>query len=176
MRRLTPDGSGDRMAQTGKQEDSGMLVGIISDTHNWLSPEVKKILEGCDAIFHAGDFCEEAMLDRIGAIAPIWAVLGNNDWELTERLKPRLDFTLEGVRICMAHRRGDLPRDLRPYQLAVYGHTHVYDCRETEGTVLLNPGSAGEERYGGVATMAVAELEAGKIRIHRIDFPKHGIR
>ena len=32
-----------------------MKIGIISDTHNLLRPEVIQNLQGCDMILHAGD-------------------------------------------------------------------------------------------------------------------------
>ena len=55
-------------------------IGIISDTHDLLRPEVVSALQGCDAIFHCGDICREEILDTLARIAPIWAVRGNNDF------------------------------------------------------------------------------------------------
>ena len=59
-----------------------MRIGIISDTHGLLREEVKELLRGCDAIFHAGDVCELYILQELEEIAPVYAARGNNDWSL----------------------------------------------------------------------------------------------
>src|SRR6058998_3596856 len=57
-------------------------VGVISDTHGLLRPEAVMALRGVDAIVHAGDIGTSDVLDRLGAIAPVTAVRGNNDRRL----------------------------------------------------------------------------------------------
>ena len=54
-------------------------VGVISDTHGRLRPEAVVALRGVDAIVHAGDIGTPDVLERLGAIAPVTAVRGNND-------------------------------------------------------------------------------------------------
>ena len=39
-------------------------IGIISDTHGLLRPEVLEILKTCDCILHAGDVTKESLLDQ----------------------------------------------------------------------------------------------------------------
>ena len=39
-------------------------VGIISDTHGLLRPEILGILKGCDCIIHAGDVNKPEILGR----------------------------------------------------------------------------------------------------------------
>ena len=56
-----------------------MRIGLISDTHNLLRPEARQALAGVACILHAGDICGQAVLDELGAIAPVTAVRGNND-------------------------------------------------------------------------------------------------
>ena len=56
-----------------------MRVALISDTHNLLRAEARQALAGAGCILHAGDICERALLDQLGAIAPVTAVRGNND-------------------------------------------------------------------------------------------------
>ena len=55
-------------------------VGLISDTHGLLRPQVLDFLRGSDLILHAGDLCDTALLDELARIAPVTAVRGNNDW------------------------------------------------------------------------------------------------
>jgi uncharacterized protein len=38
-----------------------MRVGVLSDTHGLLRPEVPGLLAGCDIILHAGDVGEEVL-------------------------------------------------------------------------------------------------------------------
>ena len=89
-----------------------MKIGIISDTHDLLRPEVKDTLKGCDQILHGGDISSRGILDMLEEIAPVKAVRGNNDKEWAEQLPPFLDFELGGLRIYMTHKKKDLPVDL----------------------------------------------------------------
>ena len=80
-----------------------MKLGILSDTHGLLRPEVPAVLEGCDAILHAGDIGGQDILDALGELAPVYAVRGNNDWgSWGEALPLFLDLTLAGKRVCAA--------------------------------------------------------------------------
>ena len=56
-----------------------MKLGIISDTHDLLRPEVLAALTGVDAILHAGDINSQQILDQLQTIAPVYAVRGNAD-------------------------------------------------------------------------------------------------
>ena len=118
-----------------------MRIGVLSDTHGLLRPEVLEHLKGCDAILHGGDINRQEILDALSQIAPLHVVRGNNDKDWAEHIPERLDFTLAGLRVCMAHKKKDLPADLGGYDLAVYGHSHRYEESRRGGTLLLNPGS-----------------------------------
>ncbi len=89
-----------------------MKIGILSDTHDLLRPEVIDALQGCDNILHGGDISSQRILDRLEKIAPVKAVRGNNDGEWAEHLPMFLDFELGGLHIYMTHRKKDLPGDL----------------------------------------------------------------
>ena len=54
-------------------------IGIISDTHGLLRPEVLKILKTCDCILHAGDVDRPEILDQLRPLGSLYAVRGNND-------------------------------------------------------------------------------------------------
>ena len=149
-----------------------MKIGILSDTHGLLRPEVRTALEGCAAILHGGDINRQAILDELEQIAPVRAVRGNNDREWAERVPGFLDFRLAGLRVCMAHRKKDLPVDLSPYDLAVYGHSHRYEEARQGRTLLLNPGSCGPRRFDQAITLAILEVEDGHIQVTRVDIPR----
>ena len=58
-------------------ERSSITVGVLSDTHGHLYPEVKAALLGVDHIIHAGDIGSPQVLDELRAIATVTAVRGN---------------------------------------------------------------------------------------------------
>ena len=49
-------------------------IGIISDTHGLLRPEVLEILKTCDCILHAGDVDRPELLDRLRCLGSIYVV------------------------------------------------------------------------------------------------------
>ena len=148
-------------------------VGILSDTHGLLRPEVLQSLQGCDAILHGGDINRQEIIDRLEQIAPVYAVRGNNDKEWAEHLPIFLDFDLFGLHIYMTHRKKDLPKDLPSYDLVVYGHSHRYEQRMEGGTAVINPGSCGPRRFNQEITLAVMDLDekSREMMIRRIDIP-----
>ena len=153
-----------------------MKIGILSDTHDLLRPEVIDCLRGCDRILHGGDISSRKILDELETIAPVKAVRGNNDKEWAEGLPQVLDFELGGLRICMAHKKKDLPADPGPYDLMICGHTHRYesvwsDTADGRRTLFLNPGSCGPRRFHQPITLAVLTTSADGFIAKRIDIP-----
>ena len=157
-----------------------MKIGMISDTHDLLRPEVTAQLQGCGCILHAGDISSRRILDQLEQIAPVRAVRGNNDGEWAVNLPEFLDFELAGIHFFMTHKKKDLPGDLRPYDLAVFGHSHQYasvwqEHQSGSRTLLLNPGSCGPRRFIQPITMAVLEADGDGWTVRRIDI-RHGER
>ncbi len=144
-------------------------IGILSDTHGLLRQEVLDRLVGCDAILHAGDINNAGILRTLQSVAPVRVVRGNNDGDWAENIPQVLDFELAGLRVCMAHKKRDLPAELSPYDLAVCGHTHRYEQQALGRTILLNPGSCGPRRFNQPITLAIATVEGGKIAVERVD-------
>ena len=56
-----------------------MRIGVISDTHNFLDPRIPELFAGVDHIFHAGDIGRHTLIVALEQIAPVTAVVGNND-------------------------------------------------------------------------------------------------
>ena len=148
-----------------------MRVGVLSDTHGLLRPEVLAALKDCEAILHGGDINRQDILDQLARIAPVYVVRGNNDKEWAQHLPAWLDFTLAGTRIYMTHKKKDLPQDLSGYDLVVCGHSHQYEEKALGSALLLNPGSCGPRRFHQDITMAIAEIENGKAAVTRMDIP-----
>ena len=159
---------------------AGMRIPILSDTHDLLRPEVLALLPGCRCILHGGDISSQKILDQLQQFAPVQVVLGNNDKEWAEGLPLFLDMEVGGLRVYMTHKKKDLPKDLSPYDLVIFCHSHQYSeawvdhPRSSKRTLLLNPGSCGPRRFNQVIMLAVLEVEAGSIRVNRIDIPHGG--
>ena len=138
-----------------------LVVGVISDTHGHLYPEVVKRLEGVDHIIHAGDIGGYEVLRALRGIAPVTAVRGNVDmggW--ADALPSRAEVELGGVCIVVGHvtpRPDGAGRAGQPV-VVVAGHSHVAAKDEREGVIYLNPGAAGPRRFGRPRSMALLEI------------------
>ena len=148
-----------------------MKVGILSDTHDLLRPEVITALQGCETILHAGDISSPGVLDGLSQIAPVKAVRGNNEKDGTESLPPFLDFELAGLRVFMTHKKKDVPKDVNAFDLVICGHSHQYAEARAGRTLLLNPGSCGPRRFHQPITLAILETDGQSVRVTRVDIP-----
>lgn len=134
-------------------------IDIISDTHGRLSDELLEQLEGADLIIHAGDITSVSDWEHLVTIAPIKAVLGNNDYRYDYgREVDQLNlFTYSGLKFAVAHYREDLP--VGSVDVAVCGHTHRPKVYEAGSCLVINPGSASFPR--GVRGPTMARLMVG---------------
>lgn len=149
-------------------------IGILSDTHGLLRPEVLAALQGCQQILHGGDINRQSILDELEQIAPVLAVRGNNDKEWAEYLPVSLQADIGGLRIFMVHNKREIPKDLSGVDLVIYGHSHKYEEKILNGVRYLNPGSCGPRRFHQEITLAVLYIRDAKdLRIEKIGIP-HG--
>ncbi len=146
-------------------------IGIISDTHGLLRPEVVERLKACDAILHAGDINKPEILDALRAIAPLYVVRGNNDKDWAEGLPISLTFEIGGVRFFMIHNKRDLPQSLSDAQVVVFGHSHKYFEQTIDGRLWLNPGSCGRRRFDQEISFAVMKIEDGTWSVEKVVLP-----
>lgn len=145
-------------------------IAILSDTHNLLRDEVKKHLQTCDRILHAGDIARPSILEELDQFAPTYAVRGNADKEWAKELPETLVIDDIGIRIFMIHNKKQIKEDTSSYDLIVYGHSHKYEEKTMGGITWLNPGSCGSRRFRLPITMAMLYVEDdGSFRIERID-------
>src|ERR1051325_1305850 len=114
-------------------------IGLISDTHGLLRPEVHTALAGVDLILHAGDVGGEDILMELELIAPVKAVRGNTDELEHPRLTPAIDIEIAGRTIHVSHGHevgSPTPAKLLAKYSAdiiVYGHTHRQLVANAEG-------------------------------------------
>lgn len=148
-------------------------IDIISDTHGRLSRSLLASLEGADLIIHAGDITSEADWEMLQTIAPIHAVLGNNDtyyYKYEPALKRLNTFEYEGLTFAVSHYREDLP--VGAIDVGVCGHTHRARIAEQGRCLVINPGSATSPRDSATPTMArmyVAEGAVQSVKIIKLE-------
>lgn len=139
-----------------------MLIGVISDTHGYLDRRVIPAFAGVDAILHAGDVGRADVLESLKAVAPVYAVYGNNDEKLGGLGLPlHLDVTIAGVRIHLVHQ---LPQ-ARPEPgtgVVVYGHSHRPRIEWRGDALYVNPGAAGRAGFHRLQTVALLSIAHGR--------------
>jgi len=125
------------------------VVGVISDTHGLLRPELPLVFKGVSLILHAGDIGSPDVLESLKTLAPVIAVRGNNDTGDWARQIPEVQMVRAGaVSIYMLHDVKEMK--LKPssdIQVVISGHSHRPSVERREGVLFLNPGSAGPRRF-----------------------------
>jgi uncharacterized protein len=136
-----------------------MRVGLISDTHGLLRPEALDFLAGSDHIVHSGDIGDPVILERLGAVAPLTVVRGNNDtapWACTIPDTARVDFGAVALYAIRDLKLLAIDPRAAGVRIVVSGHSHRPACLERDGVLYVNPGSAGRRRFS--LPIAAAEL------------------
>ncbi|GGX88764.1 phosphoesterase [Litchfieldella qijiaojingensis] len=126
-------------------------VGVISDTHGKLRDEAQAMLGDCALIVHLGDVGgkveDEAILERLAELAPLYSVRGNIDTqEWAERLPMTQDLIVNGWRLHLVHNIADFAPET-PCDAVLHGHSHKPRNEWCDGRLLFNPGSAGKRRF-----------------------------
>jgi putative phosphoesterase len=151
-----------------------MKIGVVSDTHGLLRPEVLSALAGADRILHLGDVGKASILDELERIAPVTAIRGNVDREGACARLPETDVVLvESHYLYMLHDLKMLHLDPAAAKFAavLYGHTHVADCCRRKDVLYFNPGSCGPRRFdlpvtiGFLTVKKSGELEPEIVRL-----------
>jgi hypothetical protein len=153
------------------------IIGLISDTHGLVRPDVHTTLDGVELILHAGDVGGDAILDELALIAPVRAVFGNTDRPGDPRLAASIDVAIGGVRVHVSHGHevgSPTPEKLLgryDADVIVYGHTHKQLVVQAEGRWVVNPGAAGPRRFNLLPSVARMTISAGEVQIEVIELP-----
>jgi putative phosphoesterase len=157
-------------------------IGILSDTHGWLDPELPRIFEDYEAahVVHAGDIGDEAILEELESIADVTAVRGNIDGDPLRHLPLEDVLEAHGRRIAVRHIAGspnnpdaealELIERESPDALVV-GHSHIPVVGRVEGTLWINPGAAGRQGFHRERFAALLHVddETGEFSMERIE-------
>jgi putative phosphoesterase len=151
-----------------------LTLGLISDTHGMVRPQVHQALAGVALILHAGDVGGDAVLDELELIAPVFAVRGNTDAPSDSRLALQIDRDFGGVLVHVSHGHevgAPTPaRLLERYSadVIVYGHTHKQLVTHVDGRLVVNPGAAGARRFNIAPCVARLTIVDGKVDVELI--------
>lgn len=169
-----------RSASLALRGDGTLTIACVADTHSQPHAAIAERLAAIapDAILHAGDIGDPAVIDGLAATAPVFAVRGNIDTRSAFPDVLTLDVVGRELRIYLTHiavagprLRGDVARAARAEraQLVVCGHSHVpFIGRERELTV-FNPGSIGPRRFQLPIVFGTIAITPRAVRLAHID-------
>lgn len=155
-------------------------IGLISDTHNFLDPQVKEYFSDRDEIWHAGDFGNVEIVDTLENIAPITGVYGNIDGEeIKQKFPLHQRFTKEGLDIWMTHIGGipgryclPIRREIEsnPPDIFICGHSHILRIARDHSLnkmLYINPGAAG--KHGFQLKRTVVRFSIDRSKLHNVE-------
>ncbi|PTQ96846.1 hypothetical protein C8P68_104338 [Mucilaginibacter yixingensis] len=140
-------------------------IGLLSDTHSYLDDNILKHFDNVDEIWHAGDFGDISVADRLAAHKPLRGVYGNIDAaDVRQTFPEHLRFKIEDVDVWMTHIGGYPGRYhpairneiyTKPPKLFICGHSHILKVMYDEQIKCLhiNPGAAGKHGWHKVRTL-----------------------
>jgi putative phosphoesterase len=158
----------------------GMLrLAVVADTHSRPHPHLTRQLEALapDAILHAGDIGDRAVLEKLATIAPLHAVRGNIDareHDLPDVLvitAGKLCIYLTHIAVNGPRLRADVARAARAQgaTLIVCGHSHIPFIAGERGLTVFNPGSIGPRRFNLPILYGTIELGPHGVRLAHVD-------
>ncbi|MGA3161226.1 MAG: metallophosphoesterase family protein [Terracidiphilus sp.] len=155
-----------------------MKIGVVSDTHGLLRPEVARALEGVERILHLGDVGKSSVLKELGKIAPVTAVRGNVDREGPLSELPETEVVMIADRyVYMLHDLHKLHLDPAAGKFAAVlsGHTHAPNYYRRKGVLYFNPGSCGPRRFRLPVTVGLLTVgEDGEFKAEIVDLKCDG--
>lgn len=152
-------------------------IGLISDTHNYLDPQVFDYFEGCDEIWHAGDFGTIKIAQQLEKIAPVLGVYGNIDGkDIRDEYPLHQRFMRQGIDFWMTHIGGIPGRycipireemENNPPDVFICGHSHILKVARDQNLnkmLFINPGAAGKQGFQEMRTVLRFEIVEGNIQ------------
>ncbi len=142
-----------------------MKIGLLSDTHSFLDDAVFHHFDACDEVWHAGDFGNGEVAEKLAAFKPLRGVYGNIDGQDIRATYPEhLRFTCEEMDVWMTHIGGypgryapavKVEMQRNPPKLFISGHSHILKVQYDPRLQLLhlNPGAAGKQGWHKVRTL-----------------------
>ena len=143
------------------------MIGVISDTHGLVRPQVFDAFQGVNLILHAGDIGHADVLTQLETIAPVIAVRGNNDrsdWAAGLPTTQVVERSNHFFYILHEVDELDLDPAAADFSAVIFGHSHRPSVEFKNGVLFLNPGSAGPRRFS--LPIAVARVDVTPAGLH----------
>jgi len=161
-------------------------IGLLSDTHGYIHPELPRIFKDCDEIWHAGDFGNHDTAETLRSIKPLRGVYGNIDGADVRMEFPEfLRFWCEEVDVLITH-IGGYPKNYapsvrnimqtKPPTLFISGHSHILKVMHDKkyNCLHINPGAAGKSGFHKVITVIRFTIEGKNIKdLEVVEFPRN---
>ena len=153
-----------------------MKILVLSDTHipiaaQELPDEIYKAIEGVDMIFHAGDFIDASVLEKLKSLKETKAVCGNMDpKELCMTLNIKEVINIGKFKVGLIHGYG-APSEIMPtvrrefdkINALVFGHSHAAMNIKKDGVLYFNPGSPTDKIFASKNSYGILEVTDEKI-------------
>ena len=151
-------------------------IGILSDTHCTLMPQLFNFFKDVDELWHAGDIGNIETADALTNFKPLRAVHGNIDDHIVRMQYPEdLFFHVEDVDVYMTHiggYPGNYDPSIRsnifanPPKLFISGHSHILKVMYDKNLNLLhiNPGAAGISGFHKVRTLVRFTIDKTEVK------------
>jgi uncharacterized protein len=145
-------------------------IGVISDTHGYLDPQIPGLFAGVEHILHAGDIGDMFIAFELEQIAPVTVALGNTDLGLSFKETETVQL---GAQKFLIHHivNPHAPADKLKARVTrekpdavIFGHTHKRFCETIGGILYFNPGYAGKAKFGTERSAAIFHCDENGIR------------
>lgn len=153
-----------------------MRILVLSDTHipvaaHDLPQAVYDAARDADMIFHAGDFIEMRLLDKLRSIKEVKAVRGNMDSrELCMQLNSKEVVTIGKFKIGLTHGYGapseilnTVRKEFDRIDCLVFGHSHAAVNMRKDGILYFNPGSPTDKIFASKNSYGILEITDKRI-------------
>lgn len=150
-------------------------IGLLSDTHGWVNPNIYEFFKDCHEIWHAGDIGNDDVAIELAAFKKLRAVFGNIDgWEIRTDFPQFQIFNIEEIKVVMTH-IGGYPNAYAPGikqllleekpDIFISGHSHILKVMRDQqlGLLHLNPGAAGLKGFHKKVTMLRFQIDGKEI-------------
>lgn len=161
--------------ESNVEPSTARRIGLMSDTHGYLDPQVLSFFQECDEVWHAGDIGHLKVAQSLEKAHPFRAVWGNIDGPELRSSYPEIQrFTCAGVKVMMIHIGGYPGRYAKgvgallkadPPDLFICGHSHILKIMPCPkyGLLHINPGACGRQGFHLEKTVVRFTLDEGKI-------------
>jgi len=153
-----------------------LKIGILSDTHGYVPPQLYDFFKNCDELWHAGDWGDVETYEKLRLFKPLRTVWGNIDnKDIRLEMPEHLLFRAEDLNVLIIHIGGypgkyshrclDLIKSNRP-DIMVCGHSHILKVMrdKTYGLMHFNPGACGMKGFHAKCTALRFEVEGKNLK------------